>query len=226
MNNRLNAVAGRTSLAGVRRLVFLTLLALAGCALPGQPQRPAVYDFGPGPLTSAPASEAPRLPPLVVDMVDANPALDSTAVLYRLAYADAQQLRPYSLARWSMTPGQLLRQRLRETLGQRRTLLNPGDGGEIGAGSASDRQRPLTLRIELEEFSQLFTTPDASVGLLRLRASVAQAGPKGETAVRQRSFIVQRSAPSADAAGGVRAMTAATDAVVQELDQWLQSMGP
>ena len=143
-----------------------------------------------------------------------------------LAYADAQQLRPYSLARWSMTPGQLLRQRLRETLGQRRTLLNPGDGGEIGAGSASDRQRPLTLRIELEEFSQLFTTPDASVGLLRLRASVAQAGPKGETAVRQRSFIVQRSAPSADAAGGVRAMTAATDAVVQELDQWLQSMGP
>ena len=40
----------------------------------------------------------------------------SNAVLYRLAYADGQQLRPYSQARWSQPPAQLLQQRLREQL--------------------------------------------------------------------------------------------------------------
>jgi len=34
--------------------------------------------------------------------------------------------------------------------------------------------------------------------------------------------VVQRPATSADAAGGVRALTAATDAAIEELDQWLQ----
>jgi cholesterol transport system auxiliary component len=133
-------------------------------------------------------------------------------VLYRLAYADAQQLRPYAQARWSMTPAQLVRQRLREHLGQRRAVMNPGEG-TVAAG---------TLRIELEEFSQLFETADKSVGLLRLRATVVQATAQGDRLVAQRSVVVQRPAPSADASGGVRALTAAADAAIEELDQWLQ----
>jgi cholesterol transport system auxiliary component len=35
---------------------------------------------------------------------------------------------------------------------------------------------------------------------------------------------VQRPATSTDAAGGVRALTAATDAAVQEIEQWLQGL--
>jgi cholesterol transport system auxiliary component len=200
------------------------ILALGGCALQGPPARPAVYDFGPGPMANAPSPGAARLPALVVDVTDASAALDSTAVLYRLAYADEQQLRPYSQARWSMTPSQLLRQRLRERLGLQRTLLNPGDGAEIAAAALSTQRRPLSLRVELEEFSQIFTAPDASVGLLRLRATVAQANPAGEKWVAQRSIVVQRPAPSADAPGGVRALTAATDAALQELNLWLQEL--
>ena len=38
----------------------------------------------------------------------------------------------------------------------------------------------------------------------------------------QRTVVVQRPAPSADAAGGVRALGAATDAAVDELAQWLR----
>ena len=77
--------------------------------------------------------------------------------------------------RWSMPPAQLLRQRLREQLS------------------------PMTLRVELEEFSQLFEAPDQSVGLLRLRATLVQPGPSGEKWLAQRSVTVQRPAPSADA---------------------------
>lgn len=224
MKNAIYSVATHAYYTGARGLFLIILLTLAGCALPGKPMRPAVYDFGPGRLTAAPASGMAQLAPLAVAEIEANPALDSSAVLYRLAYADAQQLQPYALARWSMTPAQLVRQRLREHLGQRRALLNPGEGGAVS--SATPPTAPLTLRIELEEFSQLFEAPDQSVGLLRLRATLVQPGPTGEKLVAQRSVIVQRPAPSADAPGGVRALTAATDAAVQEIEQWLLGLMP
>ena len=210
----------------------------SGCAaLPDKPVRATVYDFGPGALATQTAQTAspthriassPGLAALALDEVQSSPALDSTAVLYRLAYADAQALRPYAQARWSMAPAQLLRQRLREHLGLRRAVLNAGEGSAPAAGGASSAtaspSAPILLRIELEEFSQLFESPTASTGLLRLRATAVQASAQGERLLGQRSFIVQRPAPSADAAGGVRALTAATDAVVEEVDQWLQQL--
>jgi cholesterol transport system auxiliary component len=199
---------------------LISLAALTGCALPTPNAHPSLYDFGPGRLSSsadttpAQAPPTPALRPLIVAEIDASPALESNAVLYRLAYADAQQLKPYALARWSMTPAQLLRQRLRAHLGQSRTLLNPGDSAA-----------PLTLRLELEEFSQLFERPGSSVGLLRLRASVVQSQVTGDKLVAQRSVIVQRPAASADAPGGVQALTAAADAAIEEIDIWLRALG-
>lgn len=219
MKGTMNSVAIDSCFRRAKGLFLLSVLTLAGCALPNQAVRPALYDFGPGSLMAAPAQAEARLPALALDLVEASPALDSTAVLYRLAYADNQQLRPYALARWSMTPAQLLRQRLRQHLSQRRALLNPGDIGD------ADTPSPALLRIELEEFCQLFEAPNQSVGLLRLRASLMQPGPKGEKWLAQRSLTVQRSAPSADAPGGVRALTAATDAALLQLDQWLQALG-
>jgi cholesterol transport system auxiliary component len=79
----------------------------------------------------------------------------------------------------------------------------------------------LSLRLELEEFSQLFETPDKSSGLLRLRATVMQRSATAETLLAQRSFVVQHSAPSADASGGVRALTLATDQAIGEIEVWL-----
>jgi len=73
----------------------------------------------------------------------------------------------------------------------------------------------------LEEFSQLFETPDKSSGLLRLRATVMQRSTTAETLLAQRSFVMQHSAPSADASGGVRALTMATDQVIGDIEAWL-----
>ena len=196
-------------------LVLTTFL--TACALPSAPPRATVYDFGPGALSLAPTNRMAPLPPLALAEVEANAALDSTAVLYRLAYTDALVLRPYAQARWSMAPAQLVRQRVREHLSLRRAVLNPGESAAAGTS-------PVMLRLELEEFSQLFESTTASTGLVRLRATVLQAAGAGEKLIGQKTFIVQSPAPSADAAGGARALTTATDAAVLELDQWLQQL--
>ena len=194
----------------------LVLMALSGCAvLPDKPVRPAVYDFGPGQSAAFASASAATLPALALADIDAPAALDGTAMLYRLAYADVQQLRPYAQARWSMAPAQLVRQRLRDQLSQTRVVLGVGDGAVAA-----------TLRLELEEFTHVFEAPDRSAGLVRLRATLVQNAGGRERAVAQRRFSVQRPAPSADAAGGVRALTAATDAAIGEVAQWLQPLMP
>jgi cholesterol transport system auxiliary component len=192
-------------------LVVLLTSAAAGCAsLPAAPVRPAVYDFGPGPL-NAPATNNPALPALALQEFRAPPALDNPAVLYRLAYADVRQLRPYANARWSMPPAQLVRQRLRETLAASRAVLDAAEGSA-----------PFMLRVELQEFSQLFEGEQASSGLVRLNATLFESKGGADRLVAQRTFVVQRPAPSADAAGGVRALVTATDAVVAEIGAWLR----
>lgn len=208
--------AGRYTMAVVRPAVLLALsLAVSSCAILEKPVRPAVYDFGPGAMSQIASGAVSTLPLLTLAEVESASALDSTSVLYRLTYVNAQQLLPYAQARWSMTPAQLLRQRLRESLGQRRTVLNPGDGNLTGAQSA------LLLKIDLEEFSQLFVAPGQSVGQVRLRATLVQTTPGGDRLMGQRMVVAQRAAPSADAPGGVRALAEASQAAVEELEQWL-----
>ena len=185
-------------------------LLLAGCSTSAP--RVVVYDFGPGPTQAAAANRMAPLPLVLLTEPEASSALDGTAMWYRLLYADAQQLRPYAQARWSTPPAQLLRLRLRESLGQRRTVL-----------SATDAVPPATLvlRLELEEFSQLFSTAQDSTGLVRVRATLGRSGSPARV-LAQTSLVQQRPSATADAAGGVRALTLATEALAQQLDAWLQ----
>jgi cholesterol transport system auxiliary component len=220
---------------GARALFLLYLSVLAGCTLPRPASPPAVYDFGPGALQTPPSTRIANLPPLELGTPHASVALASNAVLYRLAYVDAQQLKPYTQARWSMPPAQLISQRLREHLSQRLAVVAPGEivlprspalaaSTPAGNGAVPARetsQALLSLRLELEEFSQLFDAPDKSSGVLRLRATLTQRSSAGELLLAQRSFVAQQSAPTADSRGGVQALTAATDQVVSDIEVWL-----
>jgi cholesterol transport system auxiliary component len=201
---------------------LLAALALGACSgLPDKPTRATMYDFGPGPLTTPPTTRQAPLPALALDDISTpGGVLDNMAVLYRLGYADAQQLRPYSQARWSMPPAQLVRQRVRLQLGQRRAVFEAG--ASVALNRSQNAVLPLLLRLDLEEFSHLFTAPNTSVGLIRLRATLVEVTPAGDKLIGQRNVIVQRPAPSSDAPGGVQALTAATDAAIEEIDQWLQ----
>lgn len=198
-------------------LAALAALALAGCkALPDKPVRQTMYDFGPSsPVETAATSRGA----LVLPEVEVTGILETPALLYRLGYEDAHQLRPYAYARWSAPPGQLLRQRLRDVLGRDRAVL---DNAAAAALSRRGGTPPPVLRVELEEFSQLFDSPGESKGVVRVRCTLLENTGGGERLVAQRSFNVQRPAPSADAPGGVRALTAATDAAAQDIASWLQ----
>lgn len=215
--NALKKIAASARPASV--VATFAAIFLAGCsALPQPPVRPVLYDLGPGQL--GPAAEQPPLPALALaDVQSAGPVDGSTAVHYRLAYADARQLRPYQSARWSQPPAQLLEQRLRAVLGERRAVLR-ADKALIAARQG---QAPTAvLRVELEEFSQIFTSEQGSTGVVRLRATLVEPTPTGEQLLGQRLFVAQQAATSADAAGGTRALAEATQQAAQALAQWLE----
>ncbi|RZL63822.1 MAG: hypothetical protein EOP81_10635 [Variovorax sp.] len=209
----------RRTFAGAAGALAAALL-VAGCgALPDKPVRATLYDFGPGPLTSTPApATAAALPPITLAEIESNPRLDSTQLLYRLGYADDNALRPYGQSRWSMAPAQLLRQRLRDVLATRRTVLSPEESATLARTAG---RVPDTLRISLEEFSHYFDGPASSTGLVRLRATLSRSTPGGDQVLGQKLVTVQRPAASADAPGGVKALAAASDAAVAELVQWV-----
>lgn len=201
----------------------LCALALAGCsALPQPPVQQMRYDFGP--LAAVQPAPAAQLPALVLSEVQA-PGLPEglSAMYYRLGYANGQELRAYQNARWSQPPAQLVQQRLRAVLGAQRPLLGSLDNTVL----PSPQGLPAAvLRVELEEFSQLFDAPQSSKGVVRLRASLIGADRSaGNLLLGQQVFAAQAPSASADAAGGARALAAATDDALAQLDRWLLGQG-
>lgn len=211
-------IAARAHSTWARAVFGLLIASLSACSVVKSGPRPNVYDFGPG-AVAALAPGVATLPALALASVEAPAALDGLSVMYRLSYSDAQQLRPYAHARWSMAPAQLLHQRLSEQLGQRRAVVSASLGLVLPA--------PLmTLHVELEEFTQLFDSANSSSALLRIRATLGQTGARLGTQelVAQRSFVVQRPARTPDAAGGVQALADAADAAIVEIDAWVEQV--
>ncbi|KND54702.1 putative lipoprotein [Candidatus Paraburkholderia kirkii] len=120
---------------------------------------------------------------------------------------DAQRTGSYSNSHWTIPPAQLLTQRLREALAAR---------GPILSGADPVRAVPL-LEVELTSFEQVFDAPEQSRGLVSVRATLTQQG----RVVGQRSFTVSAPAPTGDASGGARTLSAASDDVIAQLSAWL-----
>jgi cholesterol transport system auxiliary component len=214
--NHVASIARRRWLAGAASL------ALAGCtSFVDKPQRPTLFDMGPIAPMAAPVDRPGPRSPLVIPEIDASGALDGSAILYRLAYSDDHQLRAYALSRWSAPQPQLVRQRLRQQLGRERPVLNLDESATIARAAG---ETLYTLRLELEEFAHVFDAPERSRGVLRLRATLLADTAAGEKLVGQRSIGVEGLAPTPDASGGVRALTAATDAAAQDIGLWLQQV--
>jgi len=204
------------------RFILAAALALtiSGCASQkGQPT--TQFDFGPAaPATaqaSAPAALAPAglasgpLGPVVVTDVTGSSALDNERMFYRLSYADPLQARTYANSRWTANPLQLLTQRFKTRLAQAGARVLSETDASIGI--------PL-LRIDVDEFIQDFGGTSRSTGVVAVRASIFQ----GHTLVDQRSFRQSVAAPSADAAGGARALAASTDAIAADVVAWLGTL--
>ena len=181
----------------------LTVVLLGGCAARGVPQN--VFDLG----TPQPVQHDAGLPPISVAAPTMPSWLDSVEMAYRLDYANDQQLRPYTNSRWSMPPVQLFTQRLKSRLADA--------GGPVLSYAENASNVPFTLYIDADDFTQLFDRPDHSTGRIALRISLFN----GRKLMAQKSFVAQSDATGNDAAGGARALTKASDAMIADILQWL-----
>jgi cholesterol transport system auxiliary component len=190
----------------MKYFLLVASLLLAGCATPSAPQ--TLFDLGPLPVVAGVAS---ALPALSIATVKSSAFLDNPRMVYRLAYANSQQPQQFANSRWTMAPAQLLEQRLKTRLGQA--------GSTVLAGSDGALNVPL-LRVEVDDFTQVFTTPAQSSGQVTLRVAVYRA----RLLVAQKSFTQQRPATSADAAGGAQALAAASDGLITDVLGWLATL--
>lgn len=204
-------------------LIWTTLLtaALSACGnLPSTPQQPARLDLGP--IPTAPAATlgvTGSFPVLALADIQARVQNESsTVVLYRLAYADAHAQHAYAHARWSQPPALLVQQRMREILGQDRTVLSVEGGAP--APLVQGKTVPV-LQLSLEEFEQVFTGAAANAGVLRLRATLVQPQRGGNVLLGQQIFTVQQPGSAANAAAGAQALSQAVNQAGSQLQQWL-----
>jgi cholesterol transport system auxiliary component len=186
--------------------LLLCCAVLAACAGVQKPE-PDMFDLG----LTRPAAAMPALPPLALAELDVPEWLNTSAIYYRLAYASELQPRRYANSRWSMPPAQLFAQRLKARVAQAGGVLLTASDGAAGV--------PV-LRLEVDEFSQVFDSAERSEGLVATRLSVLN----GRRLLGQRSFMRRVSAPTADAAGGAAALAQASDAVIGDMLQWLASL--
>lgn len=175
-------------------IVILVVL-LAGCGgLPKAGPQAALYDFGISPA-DAPVTSLP----VRLASVAPAPGLESSDMRYRLAYQNPARVLAYTESRWAAPPDRLFAQRLGHQLSV--------------SGSAQ-----CTLHVALETFDQVFETPDSSLGIVRLSATLSRAKSRDSTV--QTSIATEQANSSADARGGVAALTAATDAAIKQLLAW------
>ena len=177
---------------------ILVVLALGACAVgPKAPVSVGVYDFGPPRQSAAPA----RLKALSGVEVTAPRWIDSVSAHYRLAYANAAQPQAYAQTRWVMPPPVLIEARLKE-----RAVA----GGTVLGGSG-----PL-LKIEIDEFAQVFDAEKTSRAVLRARVTVLT----GQAVLRQRPFAIEEAALTPDGPGGTAALGRATDRLIESVLDW------
>lgn len=174
-------------------LLLLTMLTACSLAPPRQQQSTTYYDL---PAFKAEASAALRS----LDVVPSS-WLAGTAMHYRLLYADANRREHFAGSRWSGQPAELLGIRLQ------RSLMASHDGP--GAG--------CRLRLDLDDFSQVFDSAQRSRMVLEARATLYGAQQK----VLGRHAISLAEPAGSDAASGVAASGPLGTALIRELRGWI-----
>lgn len=191
------------------RLAVLALAAAlgAGCSwAPAQRAPVTVYDLG---MAVTPPRPGTIDAILEVPEVVAPAWLDSPAMHYRLAYDNGAKYSGYANSRWAAPPAFLLTERLRQgAAGASRGVVRQGDGARAD----------YVLRLELEEFTQVFDTPGTSRGVVRARASLISRADRG--LLGQTTLNLEQPAATPDAAGGVKALGQASDMLVASVLDW------
>jgi cholesterol transport system auxiliary component len=198
-----------------RRLAaaVLLVLQLLGCSTPAVVNR---YDFGlPAAAPAAPADTGTLAATADIE-VSAPAWLDTPAVVYRLAYADAGEVHAYAQTQWVAPPARLVEQLLRQAA---------AGAPACGPGLARNPAAPaLRLDVELLEFSQVFATPQASTVALRARARLLAL--PGRAVLAQRDFDLRTATSPADATGAVHGLRDIAATFAGEVLPWAVGVAP
>jgi cholesterol transport system auxiliary component len=191
-------------------LAICASLLAGGCAVRSRPLA-TLYDLGP--LQAAPVASTPHADKVAVSVAEIGaPAwLDSSSMYYRLAYADSQQPLAYAGSRWAGSPAEMFGQRLKARIAQ---------AGGVALSASDSASNVPTLRIEADDFIQVFSSPNDSDARVAMRATLLA----GRTLIAQKTFTLETPAQSADASGGVHALADASDAVITEIISWLSTL--
>jgi len=188
--------------------IIMLILTFTGCESFAPKDQPSVatYDFG---LPRQSSDNAQHIKArLRVPTIISPSWLDTPAILYRLSYQDTALLQPYANSRWAASPSGLLTLRLRQAI------------DDIKSGGADLKQ--YDVQVALEEFSQVFDKPGSSRVLLRANAQLISHDDRSTAA--ERTFTIERNAPTADAQGAVSALTQASDEFITQLVDWLTAL--
>ncbi len=182
-----------------RFLPLLLALVLAGCFTAGKRGDTAlvIHDLG------LPAAAGARPAQLSLALEVRAPLwFDSLGINYRLLYAEPTRLREYARARWAGPPANMIQQRLTRELG----LISAGQG-----------RAACVLRIDIAEFSQVFSAPDVSHALLQGRVQWLD---RQRARLAERDISIQLAAATADSQGGVAALVGSVEQLGGQLRTW------
>lgn len=189
----------------LRRPALVALVALMfapGCTslFPAQPAA-VVFDLGEPPRLE----QSPMLVPGKIE-VRAPSWLDTPAMQYRLAYQLPASRDAYTASKWAAPPAEMMQRMIARTLG-------------IG----DDPGRPCRLRVELDEFVQVFKDPQLSES--RLLARVELIDTRGGARLASTEFEISQAAASPDARGGVAAHQNGVSRLISGTANWLTELG-
>ena len=183
-------------------LIGATLLLTACVSSTARLAETVYYDLG----TSVNANGAQPLPLRGLD-VHAPSWLGTAAIQYRLAFGDASRRLSYAESRWVAPPAELLEVALRRRIA----------AAETDMASAGCR-----LRIDVDEFVQVFDTQTSSRSVIEARVSLLAA--KSDQLLARRNFGLSQAAATPDARGGVAAFSVLTADVSRDVAVWLGTL--
>ncbi len=171
-------------------LFFISLLNGCGGAAPAEPR---TFDLG----LAAPGAS---LPAVRISTVRAVTPFEGTDMQYRLAYRNAAEIAVFASSRWAASPAELLRKQLLR--------------------AAHDKQGKCVLDVEIQEFTQVFSTKETSDARIELRLWLSATGARA-TGVATRGWSVVEPNAGPDAVSGAAAFARAADRAIGELSRWI-----
>lgn len=207
----------RFALHGHTRFVAACVCALllGGCMHASKPVIVHHYDLGTTP-TAASSSENRTGKVLRIARISVPDWLAGTGMHYRLDYRHDRQVAAYAHSDWAAPPATLLESVIQDALathGGWRAVVGPGSPASANA----------SVHIRLDDFSQAFSQPHDSAGVIDATATLI--GDHGDKVLAQRHFHVEIVAETPDAQGGVAALAEASRHLASLLQQWLQKAG-